>query len=414
MCYHLYMIIMQIVFVFINGFMLLYSLYFAVPTIAALFCKHRCYEDTSRNLHFAALIPARNEEAVIGALVDSIAAADYPAGLIDIFVIVNNCSDGTREIAREHGAKIIDCTTPTHCKADVLNIAFDELAGRSDIDAYAVFDADNLVDPGFFRETGKALQAGYEYAQGRRTGKNTAATWVTGCYEIYYAMQNTVFNHPRSRTRLSAAINGTGWAVMNEVIKKHGFDMHTIVEDHETNLQSALAGDRIAFCHDALVYDEYTENFSESVSQRVRWTYGMIQCMRQYEGRLLRLAFRGSVQGFDAALINLMPAMVPFSLLGLILGYFLVDPSLGYPILIAWMISVGWTVYMLFSLISAVKSGSKVSSCIGGIVGFPLFLLTWIPIFIICLFKRDITWTPVRHTRAITIDEVDPSHTKRD
>jgi cellulose synthase/poly-beta-1,6-N-acetylglucosamine synthase-like glycosyltransferase len=351
---------------------------------------------------------------VIGALVDSIAAADYPDGLLDIFVIVNNCSDRTREIALEHGARVIDCITETRCKADVLNIAFDELAGRTDIDAYAVFDADNLVDPGFFREAGRALQAGYDYVQGRRTGKNTGATWIAGCYEIYYAMQNSFFNHPRSLTKLSASINGTGWAVMSDVIKQFGFDMQTIVEDHETNRQSAAAGYRIAYCHDALVYDEFTENTKESFTQRIRWTYGMIQCMRQYEGRLLRQAFRGSLQCFDIAMVNIMPAVIPASLLGMVSGFFIAEPAMGYPMLAVWMLCIGWTGFMLGALIALAKSGSRISACVPGIAGFPLFMLSWIAVFVICLFKKDISWTPVRHTRAITIEEVDPAINKRD
>jgi cellulose synthase/poly-beta-1,6-N-acetylglucosamine synthase-like glycosyltransferase len=190
--------------------------------------------------------------------------------------------------------------------------------------------------------------------------------------------------------------------------------MQTIVEDHETNLQSAIAGDRIAYCRDALVYDEFTENFGESFNQRIRWTYGMIQCMRRYEGRLLRQALRGSLQCFDIAMVNIMPAVIPASLLGMVSGFFIAEPAMGYPMLAVWMLCIGWTGFMLGALIALAKSGSRISSCVPGIAGFPLFMLSWIAVFVICLFKKDISWTPVRHTRAITIEEVDPTINKRD
>ena len=55
---------------------------------------------------YAILIAARNEEAVLPHLLDSIHAQDYPAELIDIFVVADNCTDRTAEVARHHGAKV--------------------------------------------------------------------------------------------------------------------------------------------------------------------------------------------------------------------------------------------------------------------------------------------------------------------
>ena len=44
---------------------------------------------------YAVLIPARNEEKVIPHLIASIKGQTYPAELIDIFVIADNCTDAT-------------------------------------------------------------------------------------------------------------------------------------------------------------------------------------------------------------------------------------------------------------------------------------------------------------------------------
>ena len=57
-----------------------------------------------KNHKFAAVISARNESAVIGDLIHSIKVQNYPAELIDIFVIADNCTDNTADVAREAGA----------------------------------------------------------------------------------------------------------------------------------------------------------------------------------------------------------------------------------------------------------------------------------------------------------------------
>ena len=55
---------------------------------------------------FAVLIAARNEEAVIGDLIDSLKRQSYPAALLDIYVVADNCTDHTEETARSHGAVV--------------------------------------------------------------------------------------------------------------------------------------------------------------------------------------------------------------------------------------------------------------------------------------------------------------------
>ena len=54
---------------------------------------------------FAVLIAARNEQEVIGPLVDSLLRQDYPKELYDVWVIPNNCTDDTAGAARAAGAR---------------------------------------------------------------------------------------------------------------------------------------------------------------------------------------------------------------------------------------------------------------------------------------------------------------------
>lgn len=55
-----------------------------------------------------AILPAHNEENVIGNLIESLKKQDYPANLIDIYVIADNCTDNTVKIAKEAGAIVLE------------------------------------------------------------------------------------------------------------------------------------------------------------------------------------------------------------------------------------------------------------------------------------------------------------------
>lgn len=57
---------------------------------------------------YAVLISARNEELVIGNLLDSISAQDYPSSLVRVFVVADNCTDKTAKVARAHGAIVYE------------------------------------------------------------------------------------------------------------------------------------------------------------------------------------------------------------------------------------------------------------------------------------------------------------------
>ena len=55
-----------------------------------------------------AIIPAHNEEIVVGNLIASLQKQNYPKDLYDIYVIADNCTDNTAEVARKAGAIVYE------------------------------------------------------------------------------------------------------------------------------------------------------------------------------------------------------------------------------------------------------------------------------------------------------------------
>ena len=66
-----------------------FTLYFALVAVFALKKRTR-RPRTAPGLRFAVVAAARNEEAVIGNLVQSVLDQDYPCELRDVYVIPNN------------------------------------------------------------------------------------------------------------------------------------------------------------------------------------------------------------------------------------------------------------------------------------------------------------------------------------
>ena len=144
------MIVIKILYYILTFASVSYILYFGLTGIWA-FKKSKTrikkFEDKTK---FAIIIAARNEANVVGNLVKSLVNQNYKKKLFDIYVLPNNCTDNTGEVAKQNGAYVMDVTVPVKCKGDALKFAFGKLK-KKDYDAYLVFDADNVVHPDFLK-----------------------------------------------------------------------------------------------------------------------------------------------------------------------------------------------------------------------------------------------------------------------
>ena len=405
----------QAIYYILFIFSLTYGLYFLITGFFGFKNIHKKIIKKHKPKHkFAVLIASRNEEGVIGHLVKSLLLQDYPKDLYDVYVIPNNCTDDTEKVAEEAGAKIIKCTVPTKSKGEVLKFTFDKLSKHKDIDAYIIFDADNVVHPEFLARMNDALCDGHKVAQGFRDSKNPSDNWISGSYSIFYWIQNFFFSKARMQMGGSSSINGTGFMVKKEIIDEYGFNTVTLTEDVEFTAQCALNGIKIVFVEDAITYDEQPTEFKASWKQRKRWSMGNIQCFRHYSRRLGRTYLKTS---FLPCLDMLLSFMAPYmqilaTLLTIVLVIFRILGIQLYDVF-AYMYSYGILFFLAayianvaLNIFVVVYNKKSVKEIMSGILLFTLFMLTWIPINFICLFKKDLTWEPIKHKRSVGIDEI--------
>lgn len=414
-------IVFKAIFYIMDIFIIFYALYYIITGLFAFYNKNGKIRKYKAKTKFAILIAARNEEKVIGNLLDSLNKQNYPKELYDIFVIPNNCTDKTREIAVNKGATIIDCQVPVSSKGDALKFSFKfMLQNYPEYEAYCIFDADNIVHPNFLKRMNDAKLAGYKVAQGYRDSKNPSDTWISSCYSLYYLVQNYFFNQARMNMGWSSSINGTGFMVSKEVITEYGFNTMTLTEDIEFAAQCALNNVKIAFVKDAITYDEQPLSFSQSWKQRKRWSIGTFQCLFKYSGKLLKEGVKRKIpQSIDMSLFFLAPIMqvltfimillfVVYNILGIHISDFIsiLYDNKVYSLIIGYLITVFVTLFVVL------VEKKKIKNTFKGILTLSIFMLTWIPINIVCLVKREQVWEPIEHKRTIDIDTIVEINTK--
>ena len=235
---------------------------------------------TDKKHRFIIALPANNEESVIGNLIKSLKMQDYDKSLFDIYVIADNCTDKTAEVARENGAIVYERFDETKkTKGYALNWFLDKMKDKKDdYDALLVFDADNVVDKNFLNVMNKKLCQGEVLVQGYRDIKNPTDTWVSGGYAIFYWTMNRLYHLARYNMGLSPLINGTAFMVKWDLLIDEGWNTKTLTEDIEFALINISKGVKLGWAKDAIVYDEQPLTFKQSWKQRERWsvrTYSM-------------------------------------------------------------------------------------------------------------------------------------------
>ena len=388
----------------------IYALYFIITGLFGITSKSKVEFKKARKKHFfAVLIAARNEEKVIGNLIESLKKQNYPKDNYDIFVIPNNCTDDTAGAAKRAGAKVIECTVKTRSKGDVLKFVFDKLKSNKKIDAYVVFDADNVVHPDFLTKMNDALASGYRVAEGFRDAKNPGDNWLSGSYTIFYLFQNIFFNRARMAFGGSSSINGTGFMIKKELIDKEGFETYTLTEDVEYTGQCALKHERIAFVEDAITYDEYPVSFVPSWKQRKRWSAGILECFKRYMWKLFKNFIKtGNIASLDMSLVYWGPIILVLNFInGIIFAILCFNSTIKYSFLVFTLITLMlYLVNIVIYVFMLLFKDKKVLEVLSGILLFPLFIFTWIPINISCMIKKHTKWEEIKHNRVVNINEV--------
>lgn len=374
----------------------------------------------NKNSRFAVLICAKDEQAVIGQLLNSLNSQNYKKEDYTIFVVADNCTDNTAQIASQCGAIVFErFNSILKGKGYAMEWAIKKINKEynNSFDAFAVFDADNLVDPDFLFYTNNALQNGADITQGFRDTKNPFDSTISGCYAIYWLLIMRFFHCARKNLGLSCMVGGTGFAFKAELVKD-GFKSKTMTEDIEFSINQILLGKKIVPVSEAIFYDEQPTDFKTSLTQRFRWIVGNIQCAKYILPEMMSNKtgkkpknMIDRVSRFDMFLYMQSALIIPFvTVASIIFNLFSLVLSQGELLLTIKNMLIPFAITSLIIILTAFASvvleRKSILKKLKSILFFPLFLLPLPFMSVIALIPRKVEWKPIKHNCIVEISEM--------
>ena len=389
--------------------------------LVALWRKRRKKQSPSAPIRrYAVLVSARNEETVIGQLIESVRAQDYPAEYITAFVVADNCTDATAQKAREAGAVVYERFDKRLVgKGYALNYLLDHIRedyGDEHFEGYFVFDADNLLAPDYVTRMNESFGGDCQIVTSYRNSKNYGDNWISAGYGLWFLRDAAFLNEPRTRLGISAVVAGTGFLFSREVMLRwNGWPFHSLSEDTEFTVRNILEGERVGYCGEAEFFDEQPTGLGQSFRQRMRWVRGNATVFLQEGWRLTRgLAGKNSLSCLDL-LLSIPPAIVltvcsivvsvPATVLELVGG----GPILSLLVTSAFSLAAPCLLVLAAGALTTATQWRRIRAPgwkkVAYTFTFPLFMMTYIPVTIMALFRK-VEWKPIQHRAAVSIQHL--------
>lgn len=271
--------------------------YMAVYTIVGFFTTKK-FPAAKRMHRYGIVIAARNEENVIGQLLDSIRAQDYPAELVTTFVVADNCTDATARAARAHGAVCYERFDSCRCtKGYAMQFLFKHIKedyGEDAFEAFIMLDADNLLREDYISRMNDAFDAGEKIVTSYRNTKNLENSCIAASYAFHWMRTCRCENRAKSVLHTACRIQGTGFLFAKELVAD-GWNYTNLTEDRSFCADAVAKGYRISYQDAAQFYDEQPETLAISFRQRKRWAKGHLQAFTTFGPALFASIFRSLI-----------------------------------------------------------------------------------------------------------------------
>lgn len=355
---------------------------------------------------FGIIVCAHNEEGVIGSLFESVGKQKYDMEKVHVFLLADHCTDKTAEIGRKYPfVTVLERESgPTTGKGAVLHWGIPHILAADpgqQTDAYTIIDADNVLREDYLSRMDKKLREGNLIVQGNRLGGQPYKSVITKWYTMYWACYTVFFSYAREKIGLSAFLTGTGFAVQADLLRKEGWDTKTITEDVEYSIQNIIQGRRVAFCVDAVCYDEQPYQFGVMFSQLQRWCTGGYQVLGAYFRKIVSKKNKARrIQRFDVVMLLLMgPCSWISALLSWINRAIMIwNLPLFFIAPIAFASAFG-TICIYIGVLATLKYNRIGRRKIGiwAVLTFPVFLWVYMVCSIKTFFAPTKKWTKIDH-----------------
>ncbi len=295
-------------------------------------------ESTDFQPSVSILIPACNEEPVIGRILQRMSELTYPSDKTEIIVINDASTDATGEIAEQY-AEAHSFIHVLHRnekegrrgKAAALNAGLKRAEGE----IILCFDADYYPQRNIVGQLVKPFEDPKVGAvQGRVTVLNEPKNLVTRLVALERIGGYRIDQQARDSLGLITQFGGTVGGFRRNLLESlGGWDGSILAEDTDLTFRVYLEGFKVCYAGNAECYEEAVENWRAYWKQRYRWSRGHMQCAFKHLFKVLRSVNLTLKQKIDAVLllnVYFMPILVLLSWIISVPLFFLnSQPTLG-------------------------------------------------------------------------------------
>jgi 1,2-diacylglycerol 3-beta-glucosyltransferase len=331
------------------------------------------------NSRLAVVVPGHNEADLVTRCLTSLSSQDYPRDRFELFVIADNCSDATAELARAAGAQVLVRYAPDQRgKGRALRWAMDRiLAGNPRLDAFVIVDADSVADEGLLRGLAVQLEAGAEAVQGEYLVLDEDPSPGSRLRSVGFLLFHRVRFSGRARLHLPCNLVGNGMLLARSLVERHPWNAFTGAEDLEYSVYLRLRGVRPVFAVSARVRGPVPSARGAAQVQRERWEGGRLYVVRTALPKLLAEVFkRRRVSLLDAAADLAVPPLGLLAIVSLVgtatwLSLWGLGVTPAWP-LVPWLVALGGI--LGFVMVGLVASGAP-AWMYRSLLSTPIFLV---------------------------------------
>jgi cellulose synthase/poly-beta-1,6-N-acetylglucosamine synthase-like glycosyltransferase len=288
---------------------------------------------------FSIIVPVRNEEKVIGRLLDALLHLEY-RGYKEIIVAEDGSIDRTLDICSRYkqshpeNVKILHRKTSDGAKSAALNYGIANAKG----DIIGIFDADNIPAQDILSSVCRYFDdPNVAAVQGRTLSTNAEENMLTKFLSYEDAVWCEAYLRGKDVLNLFVHLKGSCQFIRRSVIERLGFDEGVLSEDMEISARLTSEGYRIKYAPDVRSWQESPASPKQLFKQRTRWFRGCMEVAFKY-GRLMSKPSRRS---FDAEATLYGPFMLIIS--SMTFGVALSSLFVPFPADLLWQIVMQFT-----------------------------------------------------------------------
>lgn len=309
-----------------------------------------------------------------------------------LFVVADNCDDETAEIARSNGAQVMVRKDRSSQGKGAALSWFAEKYQTTILahDFLVILDADSLVLPDFIQELKERLTENDVVSQCRVAPIGYHGSSMATLIALSEIIEQSVFDHIRSKLRLSIRLRGTGMIFKPDILIQLCPYLKTDVEDVALSLLLADKGITVKSLSTPRVYDPKPTHLKAASRQRARWFRGQWNSLWHYRAIVFKLIMKGPLGWSMLSSLFLKPRWLKFSFL-ILLG--LVFWQIPF---ISWVLLVYVLLEILAILIGIIFQPDRLLF-IKSFFHFPVFLSMWVKGILLSL--KPNRWLRVREFR---------------